>query len=117
MVRSDSSQVAVAKRSKKPGVRVMRRSLWLANMATVGVVDKIFRAGEGRMLRRLEAVAQAVNSHEDTYVSLSDAELRAMTDQFRERLADGENLDDLLPEAFATVREATKRVLGKRHFN
>lgn len=69
------------------------------------------------MLRRLKAIADAVNSIEENYVDLSDAELRALTDQYRERLADGETLDDLLPEAFATVREAAKRVLHKRHYD
>ncbi len=69
------------------------------------------------MLRRLEAIAKAVNSIEENYADLSDAELRALTDQYRERFADGETLDDLLPEAFATVREASKRVLHKRHYD
>jgi preprotein translocase subunit SecA len=83
----------------------------------VSILEKILRAGEGRMLRRLQAIAKAVNSIEDNYVNLTDAELRALTDQYRERLADGETLDDLLPEAFATVREAAKRVLGQRHYD
>ena len=48
---------------------------------------------------------------------MTDDELRAMTDEFKQRLADGETLDDLMPEAFATVREAAKRVLGQRHFD
>ncbi len=69
------------------------------------------------MLRRLQAIATAVNSIEDTYTELTDAELRELTDQFRDRFADGETLDDLLPEAFATVREAAKRVLNKRHYD
>ncbi|WP_460917068.1 preprotein translocase subunit SecA [Plantactinospora veratri] len=69
------------------------------------------------MVRRLKAIANAVNSIEDDYVNLTDEELRALTDQFRERLADGETLDDLLPEAFATVREAASRVLGQRHYD
>ncbi|WP_020520105.1 preprotein translocase subunit SecA [Catelliglobosispora koreensis] len=79
--------------------------------------EKILRAGEGRMLRRLEAIAKAVNSIEDNYVDLTDAELRALTDQYKERYTDGETLDDLLPEAFATVREASKRTLHKRHYD
>ena len=62
-------------------------------------------------------IADQVNAIEDDFVALSDAELRALTDEFRERLADGETLDDLLPEAFATVREAAKRTLGQRHFD
>jgi preprotein translocase subunit SecA len=83
----------------------------------VSFFEKILRAGEGRMLRRLEAIATAVNSIEENYEDLSDAELRALTDQYRERLADGATLDDLLPEAFATVREASKRTLHKRHYD
>ncbi|MDG4784872.1 preprotein translocase subunit SecA [Micromonospora sp. WMMD1102] len=83
----------------------------------MSILEKVLRAGEGRMVRRLKAIANAVNSIEDDYVNLTDAELRALTDQFRERLADGEDLDDLLPEAFATVREAASRVLGQRHYD
>src|SRR5918997_1314912 len=69
------------------------------------------------MLRRLKAVATAVNSLEDEYTDLTDAEMRALTDQYRERLADGATLDELLPEAFATAREAASRVLGQRHYD
>ena len=83
----------------------------------MGVLDKILRAGEGKTLRKLEGIAKAVNAIEDDFVSLSDAELRALTDEYRKRLAEGETLDDLLPEAFATVREAAKRTLGQRHYD
>jgi len=83
----------------------------------VSILEKVLRAGEGRMVRRLKAIAAAVSSIEDDYVNLTDEELRGLTDQFRERLADGETLDDLLPEAFATVREAASRVLGQRHYD
>src|SRR6266545_805268 len=69
------------------------------------------------MIRRLKAIADAVNSIEDDYTELTDAELRELTDKYRERLADGETLDDLLPEAFATVREAACRTLGQRHYD
>ncbi|GIG57211.1 protein translocase subunit SecA [Longispora fulva] len=69
------------------------------------------------MVRRLKAIADAVSSIEDNYVDLSDEELREQTTLFKERLDEGETLDDLLPEAFAVVREATKRVLGKRHYD
>ncbi|MEU6822222.1 preprotein translocase subunit SecA [Streptomyces atriruber] len=75
------------------------------------------RAGEGRMLRRLERVRGQVNSIEGEIELLSDAELRALTDEYRERHAEGQSLDDLLPEAFATVREAARRILGMRHFD
>jgi preprotein translocase subunit SecA len=83
----------------------------------VSILEKVLSAGEGRILRRLKAIAAAVNSIEDDYVDLSDAELRGLTDQFRERIADGESLDDLLPEAFAVAREAAARVLGQRHYD
>jgi preprotein translocase subunit SecA len=83
----------------------------------VSILEKVLNAGEGRMVRRFRAIANAVNSIEDDYVDLTDEELRGMTDQFRERLADGETLDDLLPEAFAVVREASARVLGQRPYD
>ncbi|MFP5253193.1 MAG: preprotein translocase subunit SecA [Actinomycetes bacterium] len=81
------------------------------------ILDKILRIGEGKILRQLEAVAKAVNAIEDDYVAMSDEELRSQTDLFRKRLEEGETLDDLMPEAFATVREASKRVLGMRPFD
>ena len=81
------------------------------------VLERILRAGEGKILRRLKAYANAVNSLEDDYVDLTDAELRELTDTYRERVADGATIDDLLPEAFASVREAAKRTLGQRPFD
>src|SRR5579859_7699764 len=81
------------------------------------IIDNVLRAGEGRILRKLKRISEQVNSIEDDFVAMSDAELRGMTDEFRQRYADGETLDDLLPEAFATVREAAKRTLGQRHFD
>ena len=81
------------------------------------IIDSVLRAGEGKILRKLKRIADQVNSIEDDFAALSDAELRAMTDEFRQRLADGESLDDLLPEVFATVREAARRTLGQRHFD
>jgi preprotein translocase subunit SecA len=81
------------------------------------ILDKILRIGEGKILRQLDAIARAVNAIEDDFVAMSDEELRAQTDEFKARLANGETLDDLMPEAFATVREAAKRVLGQRHFD
>ncbi|MER6595401.1 preprotein translocase subunit SecA, partial [Micromonospora purpureochromogenes] len=83
----------------------------------MSILEKVLSAGEGRMVRRLKAIAAAVNSIEDDYVNLTDEELRGLTEQYRERLADGETLDDLLPEAFATVREAAARVLGQRPYD
>lgn len=81
------------------------------------ILDKILRIGEGKILRQLEAVAQAVNAIEDDFKAMSDDELRGMTDELRQRHADGESLDDLMPEAFATAREASWRVLGLRPFD
>jgi preprotein translocase subunit SecA len=81
------------------------------------IIDSVLRAGEGRLLRKLKRISEQINSIEDDFVAMSDAELRAMTDEFRQRYADGETLDDLLPEAFATVREAAKRTLGQRAFD
>jgi preprotein translocase subunit SecA len=88
-----------------------------SGVGSVAVLDRILRAGEGRILRRLADVAQQVNSIEDDFARMSDAELRAESDQFKQRYADGESLEDLMPEAFATVREAAKRTLGQRHFD
>ncbi|MCZ3389618.1 MAG: preprotein translocase subunit SecA [Actinomycetia bacterium] len=75
------------------------------------------RAGEGKILKRLARISEQVNAIEDDFVTLTDAELREETDVFKQRLADGETLDDLLPEAFAAVREAAKRTLGQRHYD
>ena len=82
-----------------------------------GILSKLLRAGEGKILRRLNKLKDQVNSLEDEYVDLSDEELRGLTQEYKERHEDGETLDDLLPEAFATVREAAKRTLGQRHFD
>jgi len=81
------------------------------------ILDSILRAGEGKILRQLKRISEQINSVEDDFVAMSDAELRAMTDEFKQRLADGETLDDILPEAFATVREAARRTLGQRAFD
>jgi preprotein translocase subunit SecA len=81
------------------------------------IIDKVLRAGEGKILRRLHRVAEQVNSIEQDYEALSDADLRGLTEEFKERHAEGESLDDLMPEAFAAVREAAKRTLGQRHFD
>jgi preprotein translocase subunit SecA len=80
------------------------------------VFQKLLRAGEGKILRRLNKIADAVESLSDETAELTDAELRARTDEFKERYADGESLDSLLPEAFAVVREAATRTLGQRHY-
>ena len=83
----------------------------------MGVLDKILRAGEGKVLRKLDGIAKAVNAIESEFVDLTDEELQALTPEFKERYAQGESLDDLMPEAFATVREAAKRTLGQRHYD
>ena len=80
-------------------------------------MDRLLNTGEGRLLRRLARTAKLVNSIEEDYVAMSDEELRAQTADFRERIDNGESLDSLLPEAFATMREACNRVLGKRPFD
>ena len=81
------------------------------------LLDRIMRAGEGKILRDLSKVVDKVNSFEGSISPLSDDALRAKTDEFKARLAKGETLDDLLPEAFAVVREAAKRTLGQRHYD
>lgn len=83
----------------------------------MAILDRILRAGEGKTLRRLTAVAAAVNAIEDELIGLSDEELRALTEEYQGRYQAGESLNDLMPEAFATVREASKRVLGQRHYD
>lgn len=79
--------------------------------------DKLMRAGEGRVLRELSKIAVVVNAHEPRIVAMSDSELRAQTELFKDRFSKGESLDDLMPEAFAVVREAAKRTLGQRHYD
>jgi preprotein translocase subunit SecA len=81
------------------------------------IIDKVLRIGEGRILKKLSGLADQVNALEDSFTSLSDAELREETDRFKARLEEGATLDDLLPEAFAAVREAARRTLGQRHFD
>ena len=74
------------------------------------ILDSILRAGEGKILRHLKRISEQINSVEDDFAAMSDAELRGMTDEFRQRYADGETLDDLLPEAFAAVREVRRAI-------
>jgi preprotein translocase subunit SecA len=81
------------------------------------VLNRLLRAGEGKMVKRLRAIADHIDTLEDDVVNLTDAELRGKTAEFKRRHADGESLDDLLPEAFAVGREAAKRVLGQRPYN
>ena len=79
--------------------------------------DKLMRAGEGRILRELSKIVVVVNGHESRISAMSDSELRAQTEIFKERFSKGESLDDLMPEAFVVVREAAKRTLGQRHYD
>ncbi len=83
----------------------------------MGVFDKILRAGEGKKLKALQALVPDINALEPEMEALSDAALQAKTGEFRTRLDNGEDLDDLLIEAFAVVREAGRRVLGQRHYD
>ena len=80
------------------------------------MLRRLLRLGEGRMVKRLKGVADYVDTLSDDVEKLSDAELRAKTDEFKKRVADGEALDDLLPEAFAVAREAAWRVLRPAPF-
>jgi preprotein translocase subunit SecA len=81
------------------------------------LLDRIMRAGEGKILRDLSKIVDKVNSFEASITPLTDEALRGKTDEFKKRYANGESLDDLLPEAFAVVREAAKRTLGQRHYD
>ena len=81
------------------------------------MLNKLLRVGEGRMVKRLDAIASHVEALSDETEALTDAELRAKTDEFKERYADGASLDELLPEAFAVAREAAWRVLDQKHFH
>jgi preprotein translocase subunit SecA len=80
-------------------------------------MDRLLRVGEGKLLKQLGNIAKQVNAIEDDFVAMSDEELRGQTGDFRTRYENGETLESLLPEAFATVREASHRVLDKRHFD
>ena len=83
----------------------------------MSVLSKVLRAGEGKKVRRLAELVPAINELEPAMEALSDDELKAKTQEFRDRLAEGESLDDLLIESYAVVREAAWRVLGQRHFD
>ena len=80
-------------------------------------LKKLFGDSNSAEIKRLEKIAAKIDSYEDAHRRLSEEELRGMTVKFRARLAAGETLDDLLPEAFSVMREAMGRVLGKRHFH
>ena len=78
---------------------------------------KLFKSYSEKEVKRVKPLVEKINGLEDEFMKLTDAELKAKTDYFKKQLKDGKTLDDILPEAFATVREASKRVLGMRHFD
>ena len=82
----------------------------------MNIAEKIFGTHSDRELRRIRPIVDRILSLHDTMAAMSDEELKAQTPKFKERLENGETLDDILPEAYATVREAAKRVLGMEHF-
>src|SRR5918997_2223452 len=82
-----------------------------------GIIDKALRLGEGRKFKEYETRVESINRYEPELELLSDAEIREHADALRERARGGESLDDLIPEAFALVREAGKRALGQRHYD
>src|SRR3954451_3451945 len=83
----------------------------------MSILSRVLRAGEGRKVRALQSLVPDVGALEPEIKALSDDALRAKTGEFRQRLANGEELDDLLIEAFAVTREAASRVIGQRHFD
>ncbi|MBO6797417.1 preprotein translocase subunit SecA [Maricaulis sp.] len=83
----------------------------------LSIVRKLFGTANDRLIRRMKPTVEKINALEPDFQSLSDDELKAKTQEFRDRLEKGEKLDDLLPEAFATVREGAKRALGLRHYD
>ncbi|HEY0625198.1 MAG TPA: preprotein translocase subunit SecA [Allosphingosinicella sp.] len=82
-----------------------------------GLAKSIFGSSNDRYVRSLRKIVDRINAHEPTISAMTDEELRNQTEIFRRRTAEGETLDDILPEAFATVREAAKRTLGQRHYD
>ena len=82
-----------------------------------GLLKKIFGSRNDRLIKQYFTTVKRINALEPSLEALSDEQLRAKTEEFRQRHANGESLDDLLPEAFAVVREAGKRELGMRHFD
>ena len=82
----------------------------------MGFLDSLFNMADRKDLKKFEKTADLIESLEPKYEAMNDEELRGMTDKFKERLANGETVDDILPEAFAVVREASKRTLGLRHY-
>ena len=82
----------------------------------MSIIDKIIGTHSERELRRIKGTVDSIEAMRSQMQALSDEELRAKTDEFKKRLSDGQTLDDIMPEAYAVVREAGKRVLGMEHF-
>ena len=82
----------------------------------MGIFSKIFGTYSDRQIKKITPIVDEIEALSDTFAKMSDSEMRAKTDEFKERISNGETLDDILPEAFALVREAADRVLGKRPF-
>ena len=83
----------------------------------MSILNKIFKSYSEKEVKRVRPIVEKINSLESEMEKLSDTELVAKTDYFKKQLKEGKTLDDILPEAFAVVREASKRVLGMRHFD
>src|SRR5881409_3845691 len=83
----------------------------------MSILTKLAPDPNQRVIKRFRGTVEQINEMEPAYEALSDAELRAKTDELKDRLSAGESLDDVLPEAFAAVREAAKRTLGQRHYD
>ena len=83
----------------------------------MGFLDSLFNMADKKELKNFAKMAEKINTLEPKFESMRDKELKNMTSEFKERLANGETLDDILPEAFAVVREASKRVLGLRQYD
>ena len=82
----------------------------------MNIIDKVFGTRSERELKRIEPIVKKIESYREAMGKLTDEELRSKTTEFKKRLTEGETLDDLLPEAYATVREAAKRVLNQEHY-
>ena len=83
----------------------------------MGFMSKLLSFGSDKDLKRYYKIVDQINGLEPQFEKMTEEELRGQTDKFRERYVNGESLDDMLPEAFATVREASKRITGMRHFD
>ncbi len=83
----------------------------------MSVLNKIFKSYSEKEVKRVKPIVNKINGLEEEMTKLTDNELRAKTEYFKGQLKEGKTLDDILPEAFAVVREASKRVLGMRHFD